>query len=294
MKKKFYSKVLLGLVFGIGLATACSSDDSSSAAPTISLSQTSIDVKAEETISVTVTYTAEASVSSVTATKFWDGTAEGSPSTLASSSTQGSITFEYQVSQDDADHIVKFNFTILDDDGRTSQVELVINVELTKRQLLLKYNWALNEEVRGLTGENDIDDAYTDDIYRFNEDGTFDKSIGAKVDDFSDIWYNYCKWDLNEETGRLLMHRTGAFLANVVDTLDITTIDMDKLEANVTYLGLDVFNTGTEIVPYEAVEQYVKKFAAQAKGASFDPYQAGADDDGGPAGTCNDIELVNP
>ncbi len=67
------------------------------------------------------------------------------------------------------------------------------------------------------------------------------------------------------------------------------------MEGDVIYLGLDAFNTGSEAVPYEASENYLKKFTAQAKGSSFDPYGPGSEDDiEGPSATpCNDADFVN-
>jgi hypothetical protein len=292
MNRKNVLSLLFASVLGMFLLVSCDKEDPK-AAPTITLSSNSIEAKAGESVNVTATYTAEAGVTSLTITKLLDGQVDGTPDVRTGLSESGTVNFSYLVAVEDADFILTFRFDLEDEEGRLVQTEVVVDVELTMHQLLLKYDWALSQEIRGLTGENDISDVYTDDIYRFNEDGTFDKSIGAMADDFSDAWYNYCKWDLNEDTGRLLMHRTGAFLGNVVDTLDITVLDKTALEANVTYLGLDIFNTGTEAVPYQAVEQYVKKFAAVAKGANFDPYGPGADDDNGPAGVCNDITLDN-
>jgi len=293
MNKKNVLSVLCATVLGLFMVVSCSNEDDSTAAPTITLSTNSVEANAGESINVSATFTAEAGVTSLTITKLLDGQVDGTPEVRVGLSESGTVSFDYLIAVDDSDFILKFNFSLLDEEGRSAQTEVVVDVQLSKRQLLLKYNWALNQEIRGLTGENDITAAYTDDIYRFNEDGTFDKSIGAMADDFSDLWYNYCKWDLNEDTGKLLMHRTGAFLGNVVDTLNISVIDKTALEANVTYYGLDVFNTGSEAVPYEAVEEYLKKFVAVAKGSNFDPYGSGAADDAGPAGVCNDITLEN-
>lgn len=289
---KNYLRVGMMAMLAMSFIVMSSCDEDDPAAPTISLSETTIDAKAGETLSVEVTYMAEAGAKSITVTKLWNGESQGSE-TVTDEDLEGDLVFDYEVEEEDADHVLTFNFLIEDNDGQTGQVELVVNVELTMKQLLLKYNWALSEEIRNKTGEDDISEVYTDDIYRFNEDGTYDKSIGEMVDDFGDVWFNYCYWDLNEETGRLLMHKTGAFLEDVVDTLDITTINAEVLEAGIVYYGLDAFNTGEEEVPYESVEDYVKKFTATAKGDSFDPYQAGADDDGGPAGTCNDVTFEN-
>jgi hypothetical protein len=95
-----------------------------------------------------------------------------------------------------------------------------------------------------MTGTNEISDVYTDDVYRFQcENGTYNKSIGAKVDDFSDIWFNYCYYDLNGTTLKLLMSRTGAFGEKVTDTLRITIINNEtQLRADVTYYDLNVLD----------------------------------------------------
>ena len=256
------------------------------ALPVISLSDELIEVNAGETITVSVTVDAEAGLDKVVVTKLHDGTAVGS----AQEFTADSFDFTYTVTEDDVDPILSFNFKAIDTEGQEGEKELVVDVALTMTQLLLKYDWLLTSEIRELTGENDISEVYTDDIYRFHADGSYDKSIGAMVDDFSDLWFNYCYWNLDEENSILYLSRTGAFLEDVRDTIMINTIDHSVLEGTVVYYGLDVFNTGEEEVPYEAVENYEKGFSAVAKSENFDPYQAGADDDGGPAGVCNEIE----
>lgn len=254
--------------------------------PSITLSQELISVNAGETISVTVSVDAPAGLDKVVVTQLHDGTAVGNPQEF----TTAPFDFTYTVTEDDVDPILSFNFKAIDTEEQEGEKELVVDVALTMTQLLLKYDWQLTSEVRELTGENDISETYTDDIYRFHADGSYDKSIGAMVDDFSDLWFNYCYWNLDEANSTLYLSRTGAFLEDVRDTIQITTLDHSLLEGTVVYYGLDVFNTGEEVVPYEAVENYIKGFSAVAKSENFDPYQAGADDDAGPAGVCNEIE----
>jgi hypothetical protein len=142
---------------------------------------------------------------------------------------------------------------------------------------------------------NDITEAYTDDVYRFNADGTYNKSIGAMKDGFSDDWYNYCYYDLNDNTLRLMMSRTGAFGEKVTDTLDITIIDKTKMYSDINYYGLDVFNTEGMANPYDPVEAYEKRMVAVAKVSSFDPYEPGnvENDDAGPAGYCEVVVFEN-
>ncbi len=284
MKKSVFANLAVLLFAALFIVTSCDDDDDS-APPTITLSEELIEAKAGEEISVNVTVVAEAGLNKVVVTTLHDGTAFGTPDEF----TTLTFTYTHTVSEEDVDPILSIQFTAIDNDGQEVSKDLVVDVELTVTQLLLKYDWLLSEEIRELTNENDISDVYTDDIYRFYEDGSYDKSIGAKVDDFSDLWYNHCYWNFNEADSMLILSRTGAFLEDVRDTIMITTIDHEELRGDVVYYGLDAFNTGSETVPYEPVENYEKVFYATARSGDFDPYQNGAEDDAGPAGTCNDV-----
>ncbi|MBX2966594.1 MAG: hypothetical protein KF845_10640 [Cyclobacteriaceae bacterium] len=284
MKKYLLACLSIVLLASVAVLTSCS-DDESFDAPTLVLSQTEVTASPGDDVTVNVTTTTDGGFKSLVVTKFWDGTPQGTPQTFDSPIT--SLT--YTVTEADADHIVTLNFKLTDNKGKTDEKELVISVELTPLQILLKYNWRLDQEIRKKTNLNDIADAYTDDVYRFNADGTYNKSIGAKVDDFGDIWYNYCYYDLNQNTLRLMMSRTGAFGEEEMDILDITVIDASKLYANVTYYGLDIFDP-----TYDPEEEYEKRFVAVAKTANFDPYLPGPDDDEtGPAGFCAEVEFDN-
>jgi len=290
MNKNSLPKVILSMFLTGLFLLSCSSDDDP-AAPTISLSESNMDVIAEVNYSVDVSYTADATPSSISVTKYVDGVAMGTPNTLPATASEGTFPFSFMVDVDDSDAgIVKYNFTILDNDGQAAQTELVLNIELTKMQLLLKYDWLLTDEIRLKTGESDINPVYKDDVYRFNADGTYQKSIGALADDFSDAWYKHCEWDFDEVTGVLKLHRTGAFTDETYDVMTITEIDKNEFKANITYLNLDVFDP-----TYDPSEDYVKVMATQAKGNSFDPYLPGPDDDiEGPSTTpCNVSDFEN-
>ncbi len=282
MKKGIFAALGVFLLTALFIVVSCEDDKK---APVVTLSENLIQAKAGEEISVDVTVVAEAGLKKVIVTPLHDGTAFGTPQEF----TASTFTFTYTVSEDDVEPILSFQFTAIDNEGQEMSVDLVVDVELTMTQILLKYDWLLAEEIRELTNENDIADPYADDIYRFYEDGTYDKSIGAKVDAFGDLWYNYCYWNLNEVDSVLILSRTGAFEENVLDTINITNIDAEELRGKVVYYGLNAFNTGTETVPYDSIENYEKVFYARPRASDFDPYQAGAEDDGGPAGTCNDV-----
>ncbi|MGC1243890.1 MAG: hypothetical protein WA874_20015 [Chryseosolibacter sp.] len=284
MKRSLFTYLSVGIMAGTAFLISCK-DDEDFAAPTLTLSETAATASPGDEVSVTVTTTTDAGFKNLVVKKLWDGVSQEEETFTAPLTAP----YTYTVTDADADHILVLNFTVTDNKGTTASSELVVTVELTPRQLLLKYNWRLSEEIRKKTNQNDISDVYTDDVYRFNDDGTYDKSIGAKVDDFGDIWYNYCYYDLNDNTLKLLMSRTGAFGEKVTDTLNIKVIDDTKLHADVTYYGLDQFDPA-----YDPAEDYEKRFVAVAKTSAFDPYKAGAaDDETGPAGYCEDVTFEN-
>lgn len=272
-------------IFGILFVSSCK-DDSDPELPTITLETELVQGKAGETINVGVTYTTPEGFEQLTIEKNLDGQVLDTQTITEDGS--GSYEFEYELQVDDSEGILSFTFTIHDQAEAFASKDLVVEVELTQEQIMTRYDWLLSEEIRQLTGENDITDAYTDDVYRFHTDGTYDKSIGEKADDFGDAWFNYCYYNL-DDMNVLIMTRTGAFGEDVRDTLYVESLTRDELKAEVTYYGLDAFNTGEENVPYESVEQYTKIFVAQPKGGNFDPYGPGSEDDAGPAGMCNEV-----
>jgi hypothetical protein len=284
MKKFLLISMSAGILAMAAFLSSCDGDEDSFDAPTLSLSETAITASPGEEVTVDIDAATDGGFKNLVVKKMWDGTAQDEETftTLPSN-------YSYTVTDEDAEHILTLNFTVTDNQGKTASKDLVITVELTPMQILLKYNWKLTEEIRKKTNENDISDAYTDDVYRFNADGTYNKSIGDKKDDFNDIWYNYCYYDLNETTMRLLMSRTGAFAEEVTDTLNITILDETKLHADVTYYGLDVFDE-----TYDPVEEYEKRLVAVPKVNTFDPYLPGAsDDETGPANMCAEVEFEN-
>lgn len=284
MKKYIFASLMAIALIPVFL-TSCSDDEE--AGPSISLSQTAATASAGDDVAVTVTTKTSAGFKSLVVTKMWDGVAV--PGEVETFTEALDEDFVYTVVEADADHVVTLSFTVTDENNKKASKDLVIEIELTARQLLLKYNWRLDQEIWKKNNTNEISDVYNDDVYRFNADGTYNKSIGAKVDDFSDIWFNYCYYDLNDNTLKLLMSRTGAFGEKVTDTLRITVIDATKLYADITYYGLDELDD-----KYAAKEEFQKRLVAVAKVASFDPYKAGAaDDTTGPAGYCEDVEFEN-
>lgn len=287
--KKYIFNSLLAVALAAGFLASCSDDEEDG--PSISLSETEVTASAGDEVSVTVTTKTPAGFQSLVVTKLWDGVAvDGEVETFTEALDEDYV---YTVVEEDADHVVTLNFTVTDENNDTASKELVIAIELTARQILLKYNWKHTEEFWIKENKNDIADAYTDDVYRFNADGTFNKSVGEKDDGFNDLVTSFCYYDLNDNTVRLLMSRRDFWNnVDIVDTLDIVVIDETKLQADITLYGLDQLDTGEEEVPHGPVEEYQRRFVAVAKTSSFDPYKAGTADDAGP-GACVPLTFEN-
>ena len=287
MKK--YSTYLSGICVLLAVVVFVSCGEKSTDPPTIQLSQTTATGKSGDEISVSVTTATDGGFKSLVVTKLWDGDAQDSETFNAPLSS----AYTYTVVDEDADHVVTINFTVTDNEGRTASAELVVSIELTARQILLKYNWQKSSEIRDADDTDYMNAAFADDVYRFNADGTFNKSFGSTLADFDGLNV-FCSYDLNDNTVRLLLLNSGLAFAfgdpngYTVDTLDITVIDENQFTATTTIYGLDFFGP-----PFTAVEPFTFNFVAIPKSSSFDPYGAGATDDAN-GWNCPDVQLVNP
>jgi hypothetical protein len=289
MKKFLLISMSAGILAMAAFLSSCDGDEDSFDAPTLSLSQTEITASPGEEVTVDIDASTDGGFKDLVVKKMWDDATQDEETF-----TTLPANYSYTVTEEDAEHVLKLNFTVTDNQGKTASKDLVITVELTPTQILLKYDWKLTEEIRKKTNENDIADAYTDDVYRFNADGTYQKSIGEKNDGFNDLVHNYCFYDLNENTNentmRLLMSSyDGWNLVDKTDTLTIVLLDDTEMHADVTYYDLDQLDP-----TYDPVEEYQKRFVAVAKGSNFDPYLAGSEDDEtGPVDHCTEVVFEN-
>ncbi|RLD19951.1 MAG: hypothetical protein DRI71_11065, partial [Bacteroidetes bacterium] len=198
---KLFFKASLMLALTAFILQSCEEDK---APPSVSLDNTELSAKAGEQITIVATVAAEAGFSKITVQKFWGDTEEGSP-TESTTLVDGKYSYTYTVTQDDVEPILKFRFIAFDIEGTASApAETVVDVELTKAQILVKYDWAHTSYIRVKTGTDDISAADADDVYRFNADGTFQLSMGTEYSGF-EAFYHYCYWSVNEDTGEFIL-----------------------------------------------------------------------------------------
>lgn len=275
--------VLFAVVFAL---QSCEEDK---AAPSVSLDSTELSAKAGEQITIVATVTAEAGFSKISVQKYWGDVEEGAP-TESTTLTDGKYTFNYTVTEDDVEPILKFRFTAMDVDGQASSpVETVVDVELTWAQILVKYDWANTGYIRKKTDTNDISAADADDIYRFNSDGSFQLSMGTEYGGYEDF-HHYCYWSVDETAGTLTLSWSDlndgwtAYDKHVEETYMVITLTQDQIQGDITILGLDTLDPD-----YDAEEDFTKVWSAEARSSNFDPYKPGPDDDNGHDGAvCHD------
>ena len=110
---KFLLKFLsLGVIAGVCVIASCS-DDEDFDAPTINLSMTEVTAAPGEDVSVTVTTTTDAGFQSLVVKKFWEDT----PKDDETFTTAPTTPIVYTVTEEDADHVVRLNFTVTDKKG---------------------------------------------------------------------------------------------------------------------------------------------------------------------------------
>lgn len=273
MKTVKFSSLLLIPFAAITMFMISCDKDEDAAAPSVTLDNEILSSNVGETIEITATVDAPGGFDKLVVSKLHNGT---SVDNSEYTEEKSSYVFTYVIVEEDVDPILTFNFTAYDKAGKTGSREAIVDIGLTMTQTLLKYDWLLTEEIREKTGKNDISDEYTDDIYRFHEDGTWQRSFGEKTGIFDGL-DSYCYWNLDEETGLFQMSRTDWQGTTTIDTLTITELSSSAFVADAIYRDLDLLDDS-----YDPIENFVKKFAAQARGANFDPYKVGAGDDNGP------------
>jgi hypothetical protein len=278
--------LIITLCLGIILTVSCKKDEEK--VPSVNLSQNSLQIKTGETVQVTVNVVNMEELGKVVITKKGDGASLGTSEVLPSAITGNSFTFNYDVVAGDADYTtVVFTFTPYNK-GLTAvtseETDLVLTIELGPRDLLLKYDWLyLSEDITpSFPNVNSLSEKRRDDLYRYNEDKSWEVDFGALNDDF-DGWSGYCSWKLDDtDQDNMVLYRNtfGIFTPDVTvtDTFKIKKLTADELWYE-WHVDLTAFG-GT------ADETVLSKFSAQPKSNDFTPYRGVTV----PTGTCSTIE----
>ena len=260
--------LLRTLAFVFLLAVIACNQDDEDATPSLTLSQTEMSAKTGDTIQVTANIDNVDQLASVVVEKHWDGSPVEGYSTEfpAEQITDGSITYTTQLVEEDAEHVVLFAFKALDQDGNeVDRQDLVVEIELSRRDLLTKYDWLHTEDIETSSGEAGLADSRKDDVFRFRDDSTWTIDYG-QVNHELDGLRQFCSWKIdasNPDSVKFIWTYFG-FLATEPTT---EVFKVDRLNENEFYISRDFDFGGGDI------QNVQMQFAAQPQSSDFVPYR---------------------
>jgi hypothetical protein len=257
---------IIVFLFLLAFVSSCSEEEETPD-PSIVLDQTEMSAKTGDSIEVTASVENMEQLGRVVVEKHWDGSpVEGfSTEFPASQISDGSFTYTAELVEEDADHVVLFAFKVFDkNDNQVDRKDLVVEIELSRRDLLTKYDWLHTEDIETSTGEAGLADSRKDDLWRFREDSTWTIDFGQNNHELDGL-RQYCAWKIdasNPDSVKLITTYYG-FLATE-PTQEVYKID--RLNKNELYISRD-FDFGGE------VENVQRQFAAQPQSGDFVPYR---------------------
>jgi hypothetical protein len=264
---KIFSIITKTFVFLSLLALVACSEEEENAKPSIVLDQTEITAKTGDTIEVTASVENTGQLGKVVVEKHWDGNpVEGSATEFpAEQISEGTLTYTATLVEEDAEHVVLFAFKAFDtNDNQVDRQDLVVEIELSRRDLLTKYDWLHTEDIETSTGEAGLAESRKDDVFRFRDDSTWTIDFGQNNHELDGL-QQYCAWKIdasNPDSVKFIRTYFG-FLATE-PTKEVFKID--RLNKNEFYISRDFTFSGE-------VENIQLQFSAQPKSDDFVPYR---------------------
>lgn len=168
-------------------------------------------------------------------------------------------TFNYELSPDEVEKLVGFNFHVLDKNGSFAEKDLTVNTVMSGWQTIFSRKWKLTSRMwTSVTpAVEDKKECEKDDVYRFNQDGTYDIDFGEIPCDF-DGFNVYDSWELSEDekTFTLVYHSIFDPSNITTDVYNVRMISSEKLVVwvtmDLTIFGLtdkEVFESTFEAIP---------------------------------------------
>ncbi len=226
---KFLYLALPTLLVGAMLTlNSCKDDDEAKPKPTVTLSSDSFTGKIGETASVTATIVAPEGLKELRITKYIGTTIDASYGTDGTKvMNHESHTEDYVLGEEGLAGPIRFNFTAEDNKGQTGSADFIITTEPSVRYLLTNFGWQWkSKKGKCLDSEPETEqifDCEADNVYSFNEDGTYALDYGAITGtgggtcDF-DGFRVPTTWTLSADESELTIVSVGAFDPNDVQT----------------------------------------------------------------------------
>ncbi len=183
------------------------------------------------------------------------GTVTGAPVDLGNN--QYEYKFTYQLSPDEVDSLVGFNFRFTDARGLTAEKDLTVNTTTSGQQIIYSRRWKLVSRMWTSVNPNveDIKDCDKDNIFVWNRDSTYNVEFGTSACTF-DGFNVFDKWELSEDekTFKQTYHSVFDPAQVTVEEYRVTTLTRDRLVMEI-FVDLSVFGP-----PYTDKEVFVYTF----------------------------------
>ena len=258
------SNKIFGLLFGLLAITfaGCDKDDTDPNIPLLRLTPDNVTGKSGRDIEATLSITAPNGAKDVAIYKTINlkkdaeyGTVTVTPVDLGNN--QYEYKFNYQLSPDEVDSLVGFNFRFTDAKGVAAEKDLTVNTTTSGQQIIYSRNWKLISRMWTSVTPNveDIKDCDKDNIFTWNRDSTYTVQFGASACQF-DGFNVFDTWELSEDekTFKQVYHSLFDPSNITVEEYRVRTLTRDKLEMEI-FVDLSVFGP-----PYTDKEVFVYTF----------------------------------
>lgn len=192
MKNKFII-LFIGICFSI-LFTTCEEDNNINIPSKVILDKLTTKGKIGDEITARVTFASD-EINKLVVTKTIDGQ-EVADYRAEVSVTSASDKYEFvqMILAGDEKGTLVFTFSGYNaKDECLDASDLTVTVELSGTPLLLKYDWRLTRQ--SLDGDNGTTDAMTNNVYRFNDDYSWELDFGSDPT-IGEILSQYCAWKI--------------------------------------------------------------------------------------------------
>lgn len=250
------------LCFLLAISYGCKKDSANPDQPVLKLTPDNVTGKSGRDIEATLSITAPNGPGQVAIYKTINlkkdegyGNVTAVPAELGNNQYQ--YTFNYQLSPDEVDSLVGFNFRFTDANGLAAEKDLTVNTTTSGQQIIYSRRWKLVSRLWTSVNPNieDIKDCDKDNIFIWNRDSTYTVDFGTSACTF-DGFNVFDTWELSEDEKTFKQTYHSIFDPAQVTTEEyrVTTLTRDRLVMEI-FVDLSVFGP-----PYTDKEVFVYTF----------------------------------